>query len=129
MTFFPTMSEQWSQKELSQVVLDERSQTGDHSDGADAPETQTGQMEAQSGETPEAVSTAAVALVPKGANQTPTPLDLRPITVTRLLYNLWAGTLFVDVLVCGVGLARQPDVPLQWSEAQEVHSAPFQRGR
>ena len=31
---------------------------------------------------PAAVSTAAVALIPKEANQTPTPLDLRPITVT-----------------------------------------------
>ena len=26
----------------------------------------------------------------KEANHTPTPLDLRPITVTSLLYNLWA---------------------------------------
>ena len=44
------------------------------------------------------VSSAAVALIPKEANQTPTPLDLRPITVTCLLYNLWAGTRFIDVI-------------------------------
>ena len=47
---------------------------------------------------PTTVSTAAVALIPKEANQTPTPLDLRPITVTCLLYNLWAGTRFIDVI-------------------------------
>ena len=42
---------------------------------------------------PTIVSTAAVALIPKEANQTPTPLDLRPITVTCLLYNLrWCKT-------------------------------------
>ena len=45
-----------------------------------------------------AVSTAAVALIPKETNQTPTALDLRPITVTCPLYNLWAGTRFVDVI-------------------------------
>ena len=37
---------------------------------------------------PAAVSTATVALICKEANQTPTPLDFRPITVTCLLYNL-----------------------------------------
>ena len=37
---------------------------------------------------PAAVSTAAVLLIPKEANQTPTPLDIRPMTVTCLLYNL-----------------------------------------
>ena len=47
---------------------------------------------------PTTVSTAAVALIPKEANQTPTPLDLRPITVTCLLCNLWAGTRFIDVI-------------------------------
>ena len=47
---------------------------------------------------PAAVRTAEVALIPKEANQTPTPLDLRPITVTCLLYNLWAGTRFVEVI-------------------------------
>ena len=47
---------------------------------------------------PAAVSTAAVALTPKEANQTSTPLDFRPTTVTCFLYNLWAGTRFVDVI-------------------------------
>ena len=44
------------------------------------------------------VRMAAVALILKEANQMPVPLDLRPITVTCLLYNLWAGKHFVDVI-------------------------------
>ena len=44
-----------------------------------------------------AVSTTAVVLIPKEANQMPTPLDFRPITVTSFLYGLWAGRRFVDV--------------------------------
>ena len=47
---------------------------------------------------PTTVNTAAVALIPKEANQTPTPLDLPPISVTCLLYNLWAGTRFIGVI-------------------------------
>ena len=47
---------------------------------------------------PTTVSTAAVALIPKEANQTPTPLDLRPISVTCLLHNIWAGTSFIEVI-------------------------------
>ena len=53
MTLFTTMSELWSQKELSHVRGRE-ALTKVHKqmiilDGPDAPETQTGQMEAQSG--------------------------------------------------------------------------------
>ena len=40
---------------------------------------------------PAAVGTAAVALIPKEANQMPAPLDRRPITVTCFLYNFSAG--------------------------------------
>ena len=49
---------------------------------------------------PAAASTAAVALILKEANQVPAQLHLRPITVTCLLYNLWARTRFVDVTWC-----------------------------
>ena len=40
---------------------------------------------------PAAVTVAAVPLIPKEPHQTPTTLDFRPITVTCLLGNLWAG--------------------------------------
>ena len=60
------------------------------------------------------VSTAAVALTPKEAHQTPAPLDLRPITVTCLLYNLCHGHLVLTSsggATCGYPSLHVGDIP------------------